>query len=59
VVIPNLLDYPGSMVVLDIKWENFDRTSGWRRSQGQEALLFNPFAKDRCSHRWNPFSAHS
>ena len=34
VVIPNLLDYQESMVVLDIKQENFELTSGWRKSQG-------------------------
>ena len=56
VVIPNLLDYQESMVVLDIKQENFDLTSGWRKSQGQDVYLFNPFAEDRRTHRWNPLS---
>lgn len=56
VVIPNLLDYQESVVVLDIKQENFDLTSGWRASQGQEIFLFNPFAEDRRTHRWNPLS---
>ncbi|MEO6173330.1 MAG: type IV secretory system conjugative DNA transfer family protein, partial [Arenimonas sp.] len=56
VVIPNLLDYQESMVVLDIKQENFELTSGWRKSQGQEIFLFNPFAEDRKSHRWNPLT---
>jgi len=56
VVIPNLLDYQESMVVLDIKQENFDLTSGWRASQGQEIFLFNPFAEDRRTHRWNPLT---
>ena len=56
VVIPNLLDYQESVVVLDIKQENFDLTSGWRASQGHEIFLFNPFAEDRRSHRWNPLS---
>ncbi len=56
VVIPNLLDYQESIVVLDIKQENFDLTSGWRKSQGQEIFLFNPFAEDRRTHRWNPLS---
>lgn len=56
VVIPNLLDYQESMVVLDIKQENFELTSGWRAGQGQEVFLFNPFAQDRRSHRWNPLS---
>jgi type IV secretion system protein VirD4 len=54
VVIPNLLEYRESVVVLDIKQENFDLTSGWRRSQGHEVFLFNPFAEDRRTHRWNP-----
>jgi len=56
VVIPNLLEYQESMVVLDIKQENFDLTSGWRASQGHEIYLFNPFAEDRRTHRWNPLS---
>lgn len=56
VVIPNLLEYAESAVVLDIKQENFELTSGWRASQGQEVYLFNPFAEDRRSHRWNPLS---
>ncbi len=56
VVIPNLLEYGESTVVLDIKQENYELTSGWRASQGQEIYLFNPFAEDRRSHRWNPLS---
>src|SRR3546814_5909901 len=51
VVVPNLLDYRESVVVLDIKQENFELTSGWRASQGQEVYLFNPF--DRKSTRLN------
>jgi len=56
VVIPNLLEYRESAVVLDIKQENYALTSGWRASQGQEIYLFNPFAEDRRTHRWNPLS---
>jgi type IV secretion system protein VirD4 len=56
IVIPNLLEYQESVVVLDIKQENFDLTSGWRAQQGQEIFLFNPFAEDRRTHRWNPLS---
>jgi len=56
VVIPNLLEYQESVVVLDIKQENFDLTSGWRASRGQAIYLFNPFAEDRRTHRWNPLS---
>jgi type IV secretion system protein VirD4 len=56
VVIPNLLEYGESVVVLDIKQENFDLTSGWRFAQGHEIYLFNPFADDRRTHRWNPLT---
>ncbi|HWX65259.1 MAG TPA: type IV secretory system conjugative DNA transfer family protein [Rhodanobacter sp.] len=56
VVIPNLLEYRESAVVLDIKQENYELTSGWRASQGQDVYLFNPFAEDRHTHRWNPLS---
>jgi type IV secretion system protein VirD4 len=56
VVIPNLLSYKESIVVLDIKQENFEKTSGFRAAHGQEVYLFNPFAEDGRSHRWNPLS---
>jgi type IV secretion system protein VirD4 len=56
VVIPNLLEYRESVVVLDIKQENYELTSGWRASQGQEVYLFNPFAENRHTHHWNPLS---
>lgn len=54
IVVPNLLAYTESVVVLDIKQENFALTSGWRAAQGQDVFLFNPFATDRRTHRWNP-----
>lgn len=53
IVIPNLLHYPDSVVVLDIKNENWDLTAGFR-SQFQPCFLFSPKADDRRSHRWNP-----
>ena len=57
IVIPNLLSYQGSVVVLDIKQENFNLTSGYRQNNlGQEVFLFNPFAEDGRTHRWNPLS---
>lgn len=56
IVIPNLLTYTGSCVVLDIKQENFDLTSGFRKQHGQDVFLFNPFAVDGRTHRWNPLS---
>ncbi len=56
IVIPNLLLYGGSCVVLDIKQENFDLTSGYRQKHGQEVYLFNPYAVDGRTHRWNPLT---
>lgn len=59
IVVPNLLSYPDSVVVLDIKQENFRLTAGFRRAHGQEVYLFNPFAEDARTHRYNPLSAIS
>lgn len=55
-VIPNLLNYDGSVVVLDVKQENYDITAGYRRKYGQEVYLFNPFAEDGRTHRYNPLA---
>ena len=57
VVIPNLLNWPDSVVVLDIKGENFDATAGYRAEHGQAVFAFSPFDEDARSHRWNPLSA--
>lgn len=54
VVIPNLLTWPQSVVVLDIKRENWDLTSGYRRKYGQRCYLFNPGTADGRTHRYNP-----
>ncbi|MFP3614672.1 type IV secretory system conjugative DNA transfer family protein [Paraburkholderia sp. DD10] len=59
IVVPNLLSYPDSVVVLDIKQENFNLTAGFRRAHGHDVYLFNPFAEDRRTHRYNPLSAIS
>ena len=42
-VIPNLLAYEGSAIVLDIKGENFAVTARTRASMGQEICLIDPF----------------
>ena len=54
-VIPNLLTYPDSVVVEDIKGENYLYTSGYRRKCGHETYLWAPFAEDGRSHAFNPF----
>ncbi|OXJ28721.1 type IV secretion system protein VirD4 [Burkholderia sp. HI2714] len=56
IVIPNLLTYSDSVVVLDIKQENFRLTAGFRRAHGHAVYLFNPFAGDGRTHRYNPLS---
>jgi len=55
VVIPNLLNWPDSVICVDIKRENWMRTSGFRAASGQPCFLFDPFAEDRRTARWNPF----
>jgi len=54
VVIPNLLTWPHSVVVLDIKRENFAITAGYRAEHGQRVLLFDPLAPDGRTTRFNP-----
>lgn len=54
VVIPNCLNYSDSLVILDIKGENFDITSGFRAAHGQEVYLFAPFDPEGITHRYNP-----
>jgi type IV secretion system protein VirD4 len=44
VVVPNLLAWRGSVVVLDIKGENFDITAGYRARHGQRVFKWAPFA---------------
>jgi len=57
VVIPNLLNWPDSVVVLDVKGENFAVTAGYRAAHGQAVYAFSPFDEDARSHRWNPLTA--
>lgn len=57
VVIPNLLNWPDSVVVLDIKGENYDITAGYRAAHGQAVYAFSPFDEGARSHRWNPLTA--
>jgi type IV secretion system protein VirD4 len=57
VVIPNLLNWPDSVVVLDIKGENYDITAGYRAAHGQAVYAFSPFDEDARSHCWNPLTA--
>ncbi len=42
-VMPNLLDYPGSAFVLDLKGETYAVTARARREAGQDVFLIDPF----------------
>jgi len=57
VVIPNLLNWPDSVVVLDIKGENHAITAGYRAAHGQAVYAFSPFDEKARSNRWNPLTA--
>src|SRR5437879_2119403 len=56
VVIPTLLNWPGSVLVSDIKGENWTRTAGYRAAHGQHVHLFDPLSEDERSARWNPLA---
>ena len=54
-VIPNLLFWRDSVIVHDIKLENYELTSGWRRRNlKQKVYLWNPADPDGISHCYNP-----
>ncbi len=54
-VIPNLLFWQDSVIVHDIKLENYELTSGWRQKHlKQKVYLWNPADPDGISHCYNP-----
>ncbi|RLQ84968.1 type IV secretory system conjugative DNA transfer family protein [Notoacmeibacter ruber] len=54
-VIPNLLSFKGSAVVLDVKGECFDETARHRRNQGDKVFRFAPTDwQNNRTHRYNP-----
>nr|WP_255596883.1 type IV secretory system conjugative DNA transfer family protein [Cognatishimia sp. MH4019] len=55
-VIPNLLSFAGSVVVLDVKGENFEKTSRLRAIKGDEVFRFSPFDWANSTHRYNPLA---
>ncbi|HRA87726.1 MAG TPA: type IV secretory system conjugative DNA transfer family protein [Planctomycetaceae bacterium] len=44
-VIPTLLSYPGSVVVIDPKGENYAVTARRRREMGQKVVVLDPFGR--------------
>ncbi len=59
-IIPNLLRYPGPMIVVDPKGENFHVTARYRRSLGQQVHVLDPFGVvTQQTGRLNPFDIFS
>jgi type IV secretion system protein VirD4 len=56
IVIPNLLTWAGSVVVLDVKRENYDASAGFRTHYGQQVFLFNPTDRQGRTARYNPLA---
>lgn len=56
IVIPNLLTWQGSVVVLDVKRENYDASAGFRAKYGQRVFLFNPTDREGRTARYNPLA---
>ena len=56
IVLPCLLSWPHSLICLDIKGENWSLSSGYRQSQGQRCLRFDPSDATGASCRFNPFA---
>ena len=54
VVIPNLLNWPDSVVVLDIKKENWEASAGFRAAHGQHVVMFDPLDPEGRTARYNP-----
>ena len=54
-IIPTLLgSWKESVIVNDIKSENWGITAGYRKRMGQIVVKFEPTAEDGSSARWNP-----
>lgn len=53
-VLPNLLDSSDSVIVHDIKLENYTLTSNFRAKQGQKIYRFEPLNPHGKTHCYNP-----
>lgn len=56
VVIPNLLNWADSVVVLDVKKENWEATAGFRAKHGQKVVMFDPLDPEGRTARYNPLA---
>lgn len=57
IIIPTLLSWVHSVLVMDIKSENWNKTAGFRKEKLKNIVLkFDPTASDGSSVRFNPLS---
>jgi type IV secretion system protein VirD4 len=54
IAVPNLLNWPGSVIALDFKDELFQLTSGFRAESGHKVFRFAPFDSEGRTARFNP-----
>lgn len=54
-VIPNMLNWAQSALVLDMKGEIYRITAGFRQAMGHRVINFAPYAKDGKTACFNPF----
>ena len=55
-MIPNCLNWPGSLVALDIKGECYERTAGFRASMGQAVYKLDFLSREYRTHQFNPLA---
>ena len=55
-MIPNCLNWPGSLIALDIKGECYTRTAGYRLAMGQKVYQLNLLSRDYRTHQYDPFA---
>jgi type IV secretion system protein VirD4 len=58
-VMPNMLNWNGSVICHDPKKELWDNTAGFRMRHGYECYILDPANPDFKTHRWNPFDTVS
>jgi type IV secretion system protein VirD4 len=54
-IIPNLLTYPGSVIVLDPQGELWEDTAGYRQANFGDVYRFSPADQRGNTHCYNPF----
>lgn len=53
-IVPTLLHYPGSAIVVDARGTTYEKTAGWRHLQGSKIIRIAPFDKQGHTDAFNP-----